>query len=118
MDGRSGVWLCRRHACGAEEVNPNLLILALVPFLSACGLEELFNPGSSQAAYEAREAITTPARTIIAQTPIPPTVEVAETAPEAVEVVVPEPVYVPPSPECTYSLYMIFDCIDGKVRML
>ena len=95
-----------------------LLILAALPTLAACDLNDIINPGaSSRAAYEAREAIITPARTIVAQTPIPPTVEVAETAPEVVEVVVPEPVYVPP-PECTYSLYMIFDCIDGKVRML
>ena len=100
-----------------------IIILSLSPFLASCDLEDIINPGaSSRAAYEYRQAglIQTPKAqeaTHIAQTPIPPTVEVAETAPEVVEVVVPEPVYVPP-PECTYSLYMIFDCIDGKVRML
>lgn len=98
-----------------------LSIIFLTPFLAGCDLNDIINPGaSSRAAYEALEAITTPARTLIAQTPIPPTVEVAGTAPEVVEVVVPEPVYVPPPPppECVHSLYMIFDCIDGKVRML
>ena len=105
---------------GGSEMIRTILILSLSPFLASCDLEDLINPGaSSRAAYEAREAITTPARTIVAQTPIPPTVEVAETAPEVVEVVVPEPVYVPPPPpECVHSLYMIFDCRDGKVYML
>lgn len=90
-----------------------ILILSLSPFLASCDLEDLINPGaSSRAAYEAREAITTPARTGIAQTPIPPTVEVAETAPEIVEVVVPEPVYVPPEPQkpICQAVYAIFNC--------
>jgi hypothetical protein len=91
-----------------------ILILSLSPLLAGCGLEELFSPGSSRAAHEAREAITTPVRTIVAQTPIPPTVEVAETAPEVVEVVVPEPVYVPPEPQrpICQAVYAIFDCSE------
>ena len=98
-----------------------LPILAALPTLAACDLNDIINPGaSSRAAYEAREAITTPARTIVAQTPIPPTVEVAETTPEVVEVVVPEPVYLPPEPkpDCLYDLYMIYVCEGGKIRML
>ena len=98
-----------------------LPILAALPTLAACDLNDIINPGtSSRAAYEAREAITTPARTHIAETPIPPTVEVAETAPEVVEVVVPEPVYVPPEtkPDCTADLYMIYKCVEGRVVML
>ena len=99
-----------------------ILILSLSPFLASCDLEDIINPGaSSRAAYEAREAITTPARTHIAETPIPPTVEVAETAPEVVEVVVPEPVYVPPEPQkpsCT-PLYAIYSCSEtGQVIWL
>jgi hypothetical protein len=98
-----------------------LPILVALPTLAACDLSDIINPGaSSRAAYEAREAITTPARTIIAQTPIPPAVEVAETAPEIVEVVVPEPVYEPPEPkpDCTADLYMIYKCVEGRVVML
>ena len=102
-----------------------LPILAALPTLAACDLNDIINPGaSSRAAYEYRQAgLIQPPKaqeaTLIAQTPIPPAVEVAETAPEVVEVVVPEPVYVPPPPpECVHSLYMIFDCRDGKVYML
>jgi hypothetical protein len=90
-----------------------LPILAALPTLAACDLNDIINPGaSSRAAYEDREAITTPAGTIVAQTPIPPTVEVAETAPEVVEVVVPEPVYVPPEPQkpSCQPVYAIFNC--------
>jgi hypothetical protein len=90
-----------------------LPILAALPTLAACDISNFINPGSSsRSAYEAREAVTTPARTLIAQTPIPPTVEVAVAAPEVVEVVVPEPVYVPPEPQkpICQAVYAIFNC--------
>ena len=103
-----------------------LPILAALPTLAACDLNDIINPGkSSREAYEYRQAgLIQPPKaqeaTLIAQTPIPPTVEVEETAPEVVEVVVPEPVYVPPEPppECVYGLYMIYDCVGGKIRLL
>lgn len=102
-----------------------LSILAALPCLAGCGLEELFSPGASQARYEYQQAglIQTPAAPI---TPRP--TQVAE-IPVTAAADVPEPVYVapeppapyvppPPPPECVYDLYMIFDCVDGKVRML
>lgn len=102
-----------------------LLILSLSPFLAGCGLEEIFSPGSSQARHEYRQAgLIQPPKAqeaaLVAQTPIPPTVEVAETAPEVVEVVVPEPVYVPPprQPDCIHDLYAIYRCVDGVPVML
>jgi len=94
-----------------------LPILAALPCLAGCGLEEIFSPGSSQTRHEYRQAgLIQPPKaqeaTHIAQTPIPPTVELAETAPEVVEVVVPEPVYVPPEPQkpSCQPVYAIFDC--------
>ena len=105
-----------------------ILILSLSPFLAGCDLEDLINPGaSSRAAYEYRQAglIQHPEDHFpevgnMVLTPIPPTVEVAETAPEVVEVVVPEHVYVPPEPkpDCTADLYMIYKCVEGRVVML
>lgn len=71
-----------------------ILLLSVTPFLTACGLEEIFNPGSSQRAAEYRASITAP--------PVPVVVEVAAD-PVVVPVVEPiavtaepEPVYVPP----------------------
>jgi hypothetical protein len=95
-----------------------LPILAALPTLAACDIENLINPGkASREAYEYRQAglIQTPKAqeaTNIAQTPIPPTVEVAETAPEVVEVVAQEPVYVPPEPQkpICQAVYAIFNC--------
>lgn len=102
-----------------------LSILAALPCLAGCGLEQLFSPGSSQARYEYQQSgfIQAPAAPI---TPQPTQVaEIQVTA--AVDV--PEPVYgapeppapyvpPPPPPECVYDLYMIFKCVDGKVVML
>lgn len=103
-----------------------LPILAALPTLAACDIENIINPGkASREAYEYRqEGLIQPPKsqeaTHIAQPPIPPTVEVAETAPEVVEVVVPEPLYVPPKPkpDCTADLYMIYKCVEGRVVML
>ena len=99
-----------------------ILILSLSPFLAGCDLEDLINPGaSSRAAYEYRQAglIQHPEDHFpevgnMVLTPIPPTVEVAETAPEVVEVVVPEPVYVPPEPQkpSCQPVYAIFNCSE------
>jgi hypothetical protein len=103
-----------------------LPILAALPTLAACDLNDIINPGaSSRAAYEYRQAsLIQPPKaqeaTLIAQTPIPPTVEGAETAPEVVEVVVPGSVYVPPprQPDCIHDLYAIYRCVDGVVVTL
>jgi hypothetical protein len=95
-----------------------LSILAALPCLAGCNLDDLINPGaSSKAAWEAREAITTPVRTQVAEIPVPAAVDVPEpvyVAPEPPAPYVPPP----PPPECTASLYMIFDCRDGKVFLL
>lgn len=104
-----------------------LSILAALPCLAGCDLADLINPGkASQEAYAYRASITATQAPAAPVTPGP--AQVAEIpAPAAVDI--PEPVYVAPEPpapyvpplpptECTYSLYMIFDCIDGKVRML
>ena len=104
-----------------------LPIIAALPTLAACDIENLINPGkASREAYEYRQAgLIQPPKaqeaTHIAQTPIPPTVEVAETAPEAVEVVVPEPVYVPPEPQkpICQAVYAIYRCSEtGEVIWL
>lgn len=95
-----------------------LPILAALPTLAACDLSNLINPGaSSKAAWESREAITTPVRAQVAEIPVPASVGVPEPV-----YVVPEPpapyVQPPPPPECTASLYKIYDCVDGKVILL
>jgi hypothetical protein len=95
-----------------------ILILSLPPFLAACDLNDIINPGKAiREAYEYRQAgLIQPPKaqeaTHIAQTPIPPTVEVSETAPEVIEVVVPEPVYVTPEPpkQTCWPVHMIVAC--------
>lgn len=93
-----------------------LSILVALPTLAACDLSNLINPGaSSKAAWEAREAITTPVRTQVAEIPIPAAVEV------------PEPVYVAPEPPAPYvpppqtcqPVYMIVACgANGETILL
>lgn len=101
-----------------------LSLLLLTPCLAGCNLDDLINPGkASQEAHAYRASITAPAAPItpkptqVAELPVPAAVDVPEPV-----YVAPEPPapYVPPprQPECTYSLYMIFDCRDGKVFLL
>jgi hypothetical protein len=104
-----------------------LLPLAIAPTLTACDINDLINPGaSSRAAFEYRASITTPPPPIktplqSTESPVQPVSSPEPTTVADIEPIpVPEPVYVPPPPppECVYSLYQIFDCINGKVVML
>lgn len=100
-----------------------LPILAALPTLAACDIENIINPGkASREAWEYRQAG-------LVQTPITPQPTQVAEIPIPAAVGVPEPVYVapeppasyvppPPPPECVYDLYMIFKCVDGKVVML
>lgn len=104
-----------------------LSILAALPCLAGCNLDDLINPGaSSKEAYEYRASIMsteappapeTPEPTQVAEIPVPAAVD----APEPVYVA-PEPpapsVPPPPPPECLYDLYRIYSCVDGKIVML
>lgn len=95
-----------------------LSILAALPCLTGCDLADLINPGaSSKSAWEAREAITTPVRTQVAEIPVPAAVG----APEPVYVAPDPPApYVPPprQPDCIHDLYAIYRCVDGVPVML
>lgn len=92
-----------------------ILLLSVTPFLTACGLEELFNPGSSQRAAEYRASIIAPPAPVVVQAVADPVaVPVVE---QPVITVEPEPVYVPPPalapeparPTCQ-PVYRIVDC--------
>lgn len=99
-----------------------LLLLSVTPFLTACGLEELFNPGASQRAAEYRASITAPVAPMVApaavEAPIAAPVEpivVAETVPAPQ----PEPVQVvsaPPEPQAPavcQAIFRILSCGDN-----
>lgn len=97
-----------------------LPILAALPTLAACDIENIINPGkASREAWEYRQAgliqtPNTPQPTQVAEIPVPAAVD----APEPVYVA-PEPPapYVPP-PDCVFDLYMIYVCENGRIRML
>jgi hypothetical protein len=104
-----------------------LLPLAIAPTLAGCGLEELFNPGQSQARQEYRASITSPPPPIqkpiqSTESPVQPVSPPEPTTVAEIEpIAVPEPVYVPPpepKPDCTADLYMIYKCVEGRVVML
>ncbi len=101
-----------------------LLPLAIAPTLTACGLEELFNPGQSQARHEYRQSMLAPPIQKPLQSTGSPVQPVSPPEPTTVAeiepIAVPEPVYVPPPPppECLYDLYMIYKCVEGRVVLL
>lgn len=96
-----------------------LLILPLAATLSGCGMEEIFNPGSSRVAYERQQAIIAPIVAVATPAAIAPADGMI--VPASIDPpVIPEPepaVYVPPppAPDCVHDLYRIFRCVDGKV---
>jgi len=104
-----------------------LPVLAALPCLTACDLNDLFSPGkASREAYEYRASITSQPNHIpdagkmveptqVAEIPVPAVVDVPE--PVYVTLEPPAP-YIPPPrlPDCVYDLYQIFRCIDGEVK--
>ena len=94
-----------------------LPILAALPTLAACDIENIINPGkASREAWEYRQAG-------LIQTPIAPQPTQVAEIPVPAAVDVPEPVYAAPEPpepppECYVGLYMIYDCIEGRLVML
>lgn len=98
-----------------------LSILAALPTLAACDIENIINPGkASREAWEYRQASLiqtpiTPQPTQVAEIPVPAVVDVPEPVYVTLEPLAP---YVPPPPTCT-PLYAIYRCSDtGEVIWL
>lgn len=95
-----------------------LLPLAIAPTLAGCGLEELFNPGHSQARHEYRASITTQPQVQkplqSTESPVQPASPPEQTTVAEIEpIAVPEPVYVLPSPPPSCQpVYAIYRCSD------
>ncbi len=93
-----------------------LSLLLLTPFLAGCGLEEIFNPGSSQARHEYRQAgliqtPTAPEAPLVSEVVTTPVLDLPSPLPTEPELVVEVP-YIPPEPvkPSCQPVFAIFNC--------